>query len=66
MEYISKLAKVYLFDKTKPLLNFGDLNPIFRVTDKLSLKYVLNQLMDITLHNADILLEEAKGGIRSL
>ena len=61
-----KLAKIYLFDKTKPLAGFVDLDPFFRVTGKFSLKYVLNQWMDFTLHNTDILLEQAKCGIRSL
>ena len=64
----SKLPKVYLFDKTKPLFGFGNLDPIFRVTGKFSLKYVLNLWMLSTLHNTDILLEQAKSGrgIRSL
>ena len=32
MEFVSKLSKVYLFDKTKPLFGFDDLDPIFKVT----------------------------------
>ena len=39
--FFSKLAKVYLFDKTKPLFGFGDLDPIFRVTGEFSLKICL-------------------------
>ena len=36
--FFSKLAKVYLLDKTKPWFRFGD--PFFKVTVELSLKYL--------------------------
>ena len=38
MDIFPKLAKVYLFDKTKPLFGFCDLDPIFKVTCEFSLK----------------------------
>ena len=36
MNFFSRLAKVYLFDKTKPLFGCVDPDPIFRVTGKFS------------------------------
>ena len=36
--FFSKLAKVYLLDKTKPWFGFGGLDPIFKVTGEFSLK----------------------------
>ena len=38
MEFVFKLAKVYLFDKTKPLFGVDELDPIFKVTGDFSLK----------------------------
>ena len=37
----SKLAKVYLLDKTKTWFGFGDLDPVFKVTGEFSLKIFL-------------------------
>ena len=48
MEHFSKLAKVYLLGNTKPCFGFGDLDLIIKVTEELSLKYVLNQWMNVT------------------
>ena len=36
MEFFSKLAKVYLLDKTKLWFGFGDLDPFFKVTGEVS------------------------------
>ena len=52
----------HMFDKTKPVFGFGDLDPIFRVTGEFSQKI----WMDFILSNTDILLEQAKSGIRLL
>ena len=41
MAFLSKLAKVYLFDKTKPLFVICDLDPIFKLTNEFSLKLCL-------------------------
>ena len=43
MDFFSNLAKVYLFDKTKPLFELCELDPvpIFRVTGEISLKICL-------------------------
>ena len=38
MDFFSKLAKVYLLDKTKPWFEFD--YPFFKVTGELSLKYL--------------------------
>ena len=42
--FFSKLAKVYLFDKTKPLFGLRGLDPIFKVTGEFSLKICLDQV----------------------
>ena len=39
--FLSKLAKVYLFDKTKPLFVICDLDPILKLTNEFSLKLCL-------------------------
>ena len=41
MDDFSRLAKVYLFDKTKPLIGFGDRHSIFKVRCEFCLKHTV-------------------------
>ena len=44
MEFLCKLAQVCLFNKTKPLFGFGDLDPIFQTTGEYSLKILIEPM----------------------
>ena len=68
---MTKLAQLYFCDMEKNLLNFGDLDPIFKVTgglrlleNGLSVHYLLNEWIDFHQTCTTVLLRQGQELIR--